>query len=77
MVARVERSRNPLRAPCTLADLPKKTTVFLVARPSSLTGRQYAEVSTPLWEAAHRTLNGYGSAGDNLAFRLLRARAGW
>ena len=53
-----------------------------VARPSSLTGRQYAQVSTLFWEAAHRTLNGYGSAGDNLTLladrlRLLRARAGW
>jgi trehalose/maltose transport system substrate-binding protein len=53
-----------------------------VARPSAATGAQYAKVSTLFWEAAHATLNGYGTAGDNLArledrLRLLQARAGW
>jgi trehalose/maltose transport system substrate-binding protein len=53
-----------------------------VARPSAATGAQYAKVSTLFWEAAHATLNGYGTAGDNLArlesrLQLLQARAGW
>ncbi len=53
-----------------------------VARPSAVTGAQYAKVSTLFWEAAHATLNGYGAARDNLArlddrLRLLQARAGW
>jgi trehalose/maltose transport system substrate-binding protein len=53
-----------------------------VARPSSLTGAQYAQVSTLFWEAAHRTLSGYGTARQNLArleerLRLLQTRAGW
>ncbi len=53
-----------------------------VARPSAATGAQYAQVSTQFWEAAHATLNGYGTARDNLArldgrLRLLHARAGW
>jgi trehalose/maltose transport system substrate-binding protein len=53
-----------------------------VARPSSLTGAQYAQVSTLFWEAAHATLSGYGTARQNLAgledrLRLLRSRAGW
>jgi trehalose/maltose transport system substrate-binding protein len=53
-----------------------------VARPSAATGAQYTKVSTLFWEAAHATLNGYGTAGDNLArlkdrLRLLQARAGW
>lgn len=53
-----------------------------VARPSSLTGRHYAQISTRFWEAAHATLNGYGSARDNLArlesrLRALQLRAGW
>jgi trehalose/maltose transport system substrate-binding protein len=53
-----------------------------VARPSSLTGGQYAQVSTLFWEAAHDTLIGNGRAQDNLArleerLDLLRARARW
>jgi trehalose/maltose transport system substrate-binding protein len=53
-----------------------------VARPSALTGRQYAQVSTLFWEAAHATLSGHGSARANLAsladrLELLRLRAGW
>jgi trehalose/maltose transport system substrate-binding protein len=53
-----------------------------VARPSSLTGDQYWQVSTLFWEAAHNTLTGNGRALDNLArledrLDLLRARAGW
>ena len=53
-----------------------------VARPSSLTGGQYAQVSTLFWEAVHNTLTGNGRALDNLArledrLDLLRARAGW
>jgi trehalose/maltose transport system substrate-binding protein len=53
-----------------------------VARPSSLTGTQYAQLSTLFWEAAHRTLAGYGTARQNLAWldgrlRLLQSRAGW
>jgi trehalose/maltose transport system substrate-binding protein len=53
-----------------------------VARPSSLTGAQYPQVSTLFWEAAHATLSGYGTARQNLAgledrLRLLRSRAGW
>jgi trehalose/maltose transport system substrate-binding protein len=53
-----------------------------VARPSAATGAQYAQVSTLFWEAAHATLNGYGTARDNLArledrLRLLQARSGW
>ena len=53
-----------------------------VARPSSLTGGQYAQVSTLFWEAAHDTLTGNGRAQDNLArlenrLDLLRARAHW
>jgi trehalose/maltose transport system substrate-binding protein len=53
-----------------------------VARPSSLTGSHYPQVSTLFWEAAHRTLSGYGTARENLAWlddrlRLLQGRAGW
>ena len=53
-----------------------------VARPSAATGAQYAQVSTLFWEAAHATLNGYGTARDNLArlerrLQLVRSRAGW
>lgn len=53
-----------------------------VARPSSQTGGQYAQVSTLFWEAAHNTLIGRGSALTNLAWLedrllLLRSRAGW
>ena len=53
-----------------------------VARPSSLTGGQYAQVSTLFWEAAHNTLIGNGTALANLAWledrlELLRSRAGW
>jgi trehalose/maltose transport system substrate-binding protein len=53
-----------------------------VARPSSLTGAHYAQVSTLFWEAANRTLSGYGTATQNLAWledrlRLLQGRAGW
>ena len=53
-----------------------------VARPSSRTGTQYAQLSTLFWEAAHRTLTGYGTAADNLSrlenrLRLLQDRAGW
>ena len=53
-----------------------------VARPSAATGAQYAKVSSLFWETAHATLNGYGTARDNLArldsrLRLLQARAGW
>jgi len=53
-----------------------------VARPSSTTGAHYAQISTLFWEAAHATLNGYGSARDNLArlddrLRTLQLRAGW
>jgi trehalose/maltose transport system substrate-binding protein len=53
-----------------------------VARPSAVTGGQYSKVSTLFWEAVHATLNGYGTAGDNLArlesrLQLLQARAGW
>ena len=53
-----------------------------VARPSSLTGTQYAHLSTLFWEASHRTLAGYGTARENLAWlddrlRLLQSRAGW
>jgi trehalose/maltose transport system substrate-binding protein len=53
-----------------------------VARPSSLTGGQYAQVSTLFWEAARDTLIGNGRAQDNLArledrLELLRSRAGW
>ena len=53
-----------------------------VARPSSSTGGQYAQVSTLFWEAVHNTLIGNGRAQDNLArledrLDLLRSRAGW
>jgi trehalose/maltose transport system substrate-binding protein len=53
-----------------------------VARPSSQTGGQYAQVSTLFWEAVHNTLIGNGRAQDNLArledrLELLRSRAGW
>ncbi|MEZ5931921.1 MAG: ABC transporter substrate-binding protein [Alphaproteobacteria bacterium] len=53
-----------------------------VARPSARTGVQYAQLSTLFWEAAHRTLTGYGTAADNLArledrLKLLQDRAGW
>jgi trehalose/maltose transport system substrate-binding protein len=53
-----------------------------VTRPSSVTGVHYAQISTLFWEAAHATLNGYGSARDNLArlddrLRTLQLRAGW
>jgi trehalose/maltose transport system substrate-binding protein len=53
-----------------------------VARPSALTGKHYAQVSTLFWEAAHDTLTGNGSARDNLArladrLRLVERRAGW
>jgi trehalose/maltose transport system substrate-binding protein len=53
-----------------------------VARPSSATGGQYAQVSTLFWEAVHDTLIGSGRAQDNLArledrLELLRSRAGW
>jgi trehalose/maltose transport system substrate-binding protein len=53
-----------------------------VARPSSATGVHYAQISTLFWEAAHATLNGYGTARDNLArldnrLRTLQLRAGW
>lgn len=53
-----------------------------VARPSARTGTQYAQLSTLFWEAAHRTLTGYGSAADNLGrledrLQLLQDRAGW
>jgi trehalose/maltose transport system substrate-binding protein len=53
-----------------------------VARPSSLTGGQYWQVSTLFWEAAHNTLIGNGTALANLAWledrlELLRSRAGW
>ncbi|MFO1070452.1 MAG: ABC transporter substrate-binding protein [Geminicoccaceae bacterium] len=53
-----------------------------VARPSSTAKARYAQLSTAFWEAAHATLTGRGSAGDNLAalddrLRLLRARGGW
>jgi trehalose/maltose transport system substrate-binding protein len=53
-----------------------------VARPSSATGVHYPQISTLFWEAAHATLNGYGTARDNLArlddrLRTLQLRAGW
>jgi len=53
-----------------------------VARPSSQTAGQYAQVSTLFWEAVHNTLIGNGSALSNLAWLedrllLLRSRAGW
>jgi trehalose/maltose transport system substrate-binding protein len=53
-----------------------------VARPSALAGKQYAQVSTLFWEAAHATLIGNGTARDNLArledrLRLIKGRAGW
>ena len=53
-----------------------------MARPSSVTGAHYAQISTLFWEAVHATLNGYGSARDNLArlgdrLRTLQLRAGW
>jgi trehalose/maltose transport system substrate-binding protein len=53
-----------------------------VARPSSVTGVHYAQISTLFWEAAHATLNGYGTARGNLArldsrLRTLQLRAGW
>ena len=53
-----------------------------IARPSSLTGGQYPQVSTLFWEAAHNTLIGNGTALANLAWledrlELLRSRAGW
>lgn len=53
-----------------------------VARPSSAAGAHYAQISTLFWEAAHATLNGYGTARDNLArldsrLRTLQLRAGW
>ena len=53
-----------------------------VARPSAITGTSYAQTSTLFWEAAHATLNGYGTARDNLArldgrLQTLRQRAGW
>jgi len=53
-----------------------------VARPSSQTAGQYAQVSTLFWEAVHNTLIGDGSALSNLAWLedrllLLRSRAGW
>ncbi len=53
-----------------------------VARPSSLTGTHYVQISTRFWEAVHATLNGYGSAQDNLArlegrLKALQLRAGW
>jgi len=53
-----------------------------IARPSAVTGKQYAQVSTLFWEAAHATLSGNGTARDNLArledrLRLIKGRAGW
>ena len=53
-----------------------------VARPSSPTAGQYAQVSTLFWEAVHTTLIGNGRAQDNLAWLedrldLVRSRAGW
>jgi trehalose/maltose transport system substrate-binding protein len=38
-----------------------------VARPSSITGEQYARVSSAFYNAVHATLSGAGSAEDNLA----------
>jgi trehalose/maltose transport system substrate-binding protein len=53
-----------------------------VARPSAVAGKQYAQVSTLFWEAAHATLIGNGTARDNLArledrLGLIKGRAGW
>ena len=53
-----------------------------IARPSAVTGSQYAQLSTLFWEAAHNTLIGNGTALANLAWlqdrlELLRSRAGW
>jgi trehalose/maltose transport system substrate-binding protein len=39
----------------------------IVARPSTVTGRRYAQVSSNFVQAVHATLSGQGSAADNMA----------
>jgi trehalose/maltose transport system substrate-binding protein len=39
----------------------------IVARPSTVTGRRYAQVSSNFVQAVHATLSGKGSAADNMA----------
>ncbi len=80
-IASLYQDPDVLAANPFFADLAK-VLPDAVARPSAATGAQYAQVSTLFWEAAHATLNGYGTARDNLArldsrLRLLQARAGW
>ncbi len=80
-IASLYQDPEVLAANPFFADLAK-VLADAVARPSAVTGSQYAQVSTLFWEAAHATLNGYGTAGDNLTrlegrLRLLQARAGW
>jgi trehalose/maltose transport system substrate-binding protein len=75
------QDREVLAANPFFADLGK-VLGEAVARPSSLTGGQYAQVSTLLSEAAHDTPTGTGRAQDNLArlenrLDLLRARTRW
>jgi trehalose/maltose transport system substrate-binding protein len=75
------QDREVLAANPFFADLGK-VLGEAVARPSWLTGGQYAQVSTLFWEAAHDTPTGPGRAQDNLArlenrLDLLRARTRW
>jgi trehalose/maltose transport system substrate-binding protein len=80
-IASLYRDPEVLAANPFFAELAKVLS-DAVARPAAVTGGQYAKVSTLFWEAAHATLSGYGTAGDNLArlesrLQLLQARAGW
>ena len=74
-IASLYQDPDVLAANPFFADLAK-VLEDAVARPSALTGAQYAQVSTLFWEAAHATLSGYGSARDNLA-RPRSAACGW